>query len=62
MKPHPHIFELRNISIVAELIVKCAIERKESVGIHYNLDRTHGVDSKARVLADTVLAPRTYDF
>lgn len=62
MKAHPDILELRNIAIVADLTVKCAIQRKESVGIHYNLDRPQGIDSQPHLLADTVLAPRAYDF
>ncbi|MFN7728920.1 MAG: L-aspartate oxidase, partial [Bdellovibrio sp.] len=32
------ILELRNIAIVADLSVECALKRKESRGIHYNLD------------------------
>jgi len=32
------ILELRNIAIVAELTVRCALKRKESVGIHYTID------------------------
>lgn len=38
MKIHADILELRNIAIVADLTVECALRRHESRGIHYSID------------------------
>jgi L-aspartate oxidase len=45
------LIELRNILIVARLILKCARARRESRGIHYNLD----CPNKANIVRDTVV-------
>jgi len=37
----PEICELRNMINVGYLIMRQAIERKESVGLHYNIDHPH---------------------
>jgi L-aspartate oxidase len=48
----PDLIELRNIATVAELIIKCARHRKESRGLHYNLQYPQ---HDARWLKDTIL-------
>jgi L-aspartate oxidase len=43
-KLHSDIIELRNIALVAELTVECALKRHESRGIHFSLDYPHTSD------------------
>ncbi|MCM2678815.1 L-aspartate oxidase [Echinimonas agarilytica] len=48
-----NVLELRNLVQVAELIVRCAMQRKESRGLHYNLD----YPDKAENSQPTILVP-----
>ena len=47
------LIELRNIAIVAEIIIKCAMHRKESRGLHYNIEYPSHDDKRWK--KDTVL-------
>jgi L-aspartate oxidase len=53
-KVSPDLLELRNLAMVAELMIRCAMARRESRGLHYTLDYP-GMAAEAR---DTILDPR----
>lgn len=51
------LLELRNLVVVAELIIRSALSRKESRGLHYTLDYP---EPQAALLRPTVLQPGNF--
>nr|VFJ52617.1 MAG: L-aspartate oxidase [Candidatus Kentron sp. FM]VFJ52631.1 MAG: L-aspartate oxidase [Candidatus Kentron sp. FM]VFK09369.1 MAG: L-aspartate oxidase [Candidatus Kentron sp. FM] len=53
-----NLIELRNLVVCADLIIRCALTRKESRGLHYCLDYPQVDESRSP--ANTVLVPENW--
>lgn len=51
-----NLLEVRNLTMVAELIIRSAMERKESRGLHYTLD----FPNTSQVAKDTIMVPDNF--
>lgn len=56
----PELVELLNLVTVAELVVSCALQRRESRGLHYNLDHPRAADVAVPSVISSSLSAR-YD-
>ncbi len=50
------LIELRNLALVADLIIRCALARHESRGLHYSIDYPFTLDEAK----DTILNPEAF--
>src|SRR5690606_23338144 len=55
-KVSSNLIELRNLATVAELIIRCASQRRESRGLHYSLD----YPEKSSLVRNSILVPSNF--
>jgi L-aspartate oxidase len=58
MTLHPDIIEMRNLALVADLTVRCALGRKESRGINFNIDYPAALETERH---DSILPSRGFE-
>ena len=56
------VIELRNLATVAKLIIKSAMIRDDSIGLHYNTDHPETHEDKKHVVLRSQYAPRLINF
>jgi len=52
------LLELRNLTLVADLIIRCAMQRRESRGLHYTLD--YPQTNEVETAQNTILVPDNF--
>ena len=57
VRPSQRMVELRNIATVSQLIIRSALKREESRGLHYNIDYPENRDTSR---SDTIITPSSY--